>query len=97
MQLPRGAKISSLLIALRLHPSIVSTSISPRAVGDVRSYIRVMGLREGCEGWVNAEGVRWAVECVVGFRVRFVRAVGEGGKLWSEVWEEVWRSVKAPF
>src|SRR5213595_2732194 len=53
--------ISSLLIALRLHPSIVSTSISPRAVGDVRSYIRDMGLREGCEGWVNAEGVRWAV------------------------------------
>lgn len=87
--------ISSLLISLRLHPSVVSTSISPRAVGDIRSFLKVMGLREGRTGWVNAEGVRGAVEaCVVGFRMRLV----EGSRVSKEeVWEDVWRDVKAPF
>lgn len=56
-----------------------------------------MGLREGSEGWINAEGVKCAVERVVGFRVRFVGVAMEGGNRWREVWEEVWGSVKAPF
>jgi len=76
-------------------------------VGDVRSFIRVLGLR-GCGecgvdeefgdgGWVNAEGVKLAVERVVSFRVRFVVEGGDDRELWNDVWEEVWGSVKAPF
>ena len=38
--------ISSLLIALRLHPAVISTSISARVVGDVRNLVKVAHLRD---------------------------------------------------
>src|SRR5579859_2117168 len=87
--------ISSLLISLRLHPAVISTSISPRAVGDIRSLLKVMGLRQGSEGWINAEGVKGAFEaCVVGFRMKLIEGCNSTKE---QVWQEVLQSVKAPF
>src|SRR5271167_4921502 len=54
--------ISSILIALRLHPKVVSTSISSRAVEDIRNLIRVFSLQSGLSGWANAEDVPRAIE-----------------------------------
>src|SRR5215471_6929038 len=62
--------ISSLLIALRLHPKVVSTSISSRAVGDIRNLIRVFSLISGVNGWTNAENVPRAIEYCTVFRLR---------------------------
>src|SRR5271170_3410441 len=63
--------ISSLLIALRLHPAVISTSISSRAVQDIRNLIRVSSLRQA-HGWnrTNAEGVPKAIELCTSFRLR---------------------------
>src|SRR5271165_2640118 len=56
--------ISSILIALRLHPNVVSTSISSRAVRDIRNLICVSAAALGKKGrlWTNAEDVPRAVE-----------------------------------
>jgi hypothetical protein len=85
--------ISSILIALRLHPKVVSTSISSRAVGDVRNLIRVFSLQSGMSGWANAENVPRAIEFCTAFRFRME---GEG-VTFEEVLEEVLENVAAPF
>src|SRR5271169_1262125 len=62
--------ISSLLITLRLHPAVVSTSISARVVGDVRNLVKVAHLRDvvgGGEEWTNADYVPKAVEMCTRF------------------------------
>src|SRR5208282_1389945 len=85
--------ISSILIALRLHPKVVSTSISSRAVGDIRNLIRVFSLQSGHRGWTNAENVPRAVEFCTAFRL----GVEEDGVTFKEVLEEVLDNVRAPF
>src|SRR5437762_14071330 len=86
--------ISSILIALRLHPKVISTSISSRAVGDIRNLIRVFSLHSGGEGkWTNAENVPRAIELCTAFRLR---VEGEG-VTFKEVLEEVLENVRAPF
>jgi hypothetical protein len=96
--------ISSILIALRLHPHVVSTSISPRAVADIRALIQVSSLRDeslredeslagGVGQWTNAGFVPRAVELCTRFRVRIV---GEG-TTFAAVLEDVLDRVRAPF
>jgi MoxR-like ATPase len=85
--------ISSILIALRLHPRVVSTSISARAVGDIRNLVKVMALRDEREGFTNAENIPEAVERCISFRVR---TEGEEGR-YEEVLKEILETVRAPF
>jgi hypothetical protein len=87
--------ISSILISLRLHSRVISTSISSRAVGDIRNLMRVMTLRERDKGWVNAEGVMIAVERCTGFRVR----IEESGEpiTYKQILRDVMENVRAPF
>ena len=87
--------ISSILIALRLHPKVVSTSISSRAVGDIRNLIRVSSLLEGRREWTNAEYVPEAVELCTSFRLRIEH--GGGGITFKQILEEVLENVRAPF
>jgi hypothetical protein len=87
--------ISSILIRLRLHSRVISTSISSRAVGDIRNLMRVMALREGNKGWVNAEGVMIAVERCTEFRVRIE---DNGGPItYEQILKDVMENVRAPF
>src|SRR5271170_4075758 len=76
--------ISSILIALRLHPNVISTSISARAVRDIRNVVQVASLRtevggvkvsgvKDGRGWSNAEFVPLAVELCTSFRLRIER------------------------
>ena len=85
--------ISSILIALRLHPKVISTSISSRAVGDIRDLIRVLSLQSGVDGWTNAENVPRAIEFCTVFRLRM-----ESGEVtFKKGLEEVLENVRAPF
>jgi len=84
--------ISSILIALRLDHRIQSTSISPRAVNDIRSFVQVMSLT-GQTG-SNVQFVPLAIERCVGFRIQLERdIVGESRCVLKEVLE----NVRAPF
>ena len=88
--------ISSIIIALRLHPKVVSTSISPRAVEDARNLVRVSTLRGGKRGtWTNAEGVSKAIELCTSFRLRIVEEVD--GVTYKEILKEVLENTRAPF
>src|SRR5436305_7984104 len=89
--------ISSLLIALRLHPSVISTSISSRSVKDIRNVIKVASLREQKNEWTNAEYVPKAVELCTGFRVRIDSGEECRGKEFMDVFNEVLGNVRAPF
>jgi MoxR-like ATPase len=86
--------ISSILIALRLHPQVVSTSISPRAVEDIRNLIKVSSLF-GKEEFVNAEYVPKAVELCTSFRLRMETGVEE--VTFEDILKEVLENVRAPF
>ena len=85
--------ISSILIALRLHPNVVSTSISSRAMGDIRNLVRVFSLQSGVSGWTNAENIPRAIEFCTAFRLRMETE----GVMFKEVLEEVLDNVRAPF
>jgi hypothetical protein len=87
--------ISSILVALRLHPKIVSTSISSRAVGDIRNLIRVLSLLEEGREWTNAEYVPKAVELCTSFRLR-IESGGEG-ITFEQILDEVLENIRAPF
>ena len=88
--------ISSIIIALRLHKDVISTSISARAVGDIRNLVRVMALQEDkFNNWVNAESVPLAAEMCVGFRLRF--ETGAEGVTSQSILKEVIQNVRAPF
>jgi len=84
--------ISSILIALRLDARVLSTSISPRVVRDVRSFVQVMSLT-GASG-SNVQFVPLAIERCVGFRVRLESGVNE---LEGKVLKDVLEGVRAPF
>ena len=86
--------ISSILIALRLHPHVVSTSISSRAGGDIRSLIQVACLRDpGEANWTNAGFVQEAVALCTRFRLR---VYGEEGTF-RGILDDVLDHVRAPF
>jgi hypothetical protein len=85
--------ISSIIIALRLHPNVVSTSISSRAMGDIRNLICVFSLQSGVSGWTNAENVPRAIEFCTAFRLR----MESEGVMFKEVLEDVLENVRAPF
>src|SRR5271170_369916 len=91
--------ISSLLIALRLHPAVVSTSISSRVVGDIRNLVRVAHLREEAgrvvKEWTNADCVPRAVEMCTRFRVRIEG--GLEGVEFDDILRDVLENVRAPF
>jgi len=88
--------ISSIIVALRLHKDVISTSISARAVGDIRNLVRVMALQEEKgNNWVNAESVPIAVEMCVCFRMRF--ETGVEGVTYKSILNEVLQNVRAPF
>jgi MoxR-like ATPase len=84
--------ISSILIALRLDPRVISTSISSRAVADIRNLTRVLALRDGATEWCNAECVSEAILRCVAFRVRM-----QGSEGWEDVIKDVLENVRAPF
>jgi hypothetical protein len=87
--------ISSFVIALRLHPQVVSTSISARVVGDVRNLVRVFHLwKVGKTEWANAEDVPKAVELCTSFRVRI--EVGEENVTYQQILAELLENVHAP-
>jgi len=86
--------ISSILIALRLHPHVVSTSISSRAGVDIRSLIQVSCLRgRGEANWTNAGFVPDAVALCTRFRLR---VYGEEATF-SGILDHVLDHVRAPF
>ena|SRR5438045_844029 len=87
--------ISSILIALRLHPNVVSTSISSRTAGDIRNLIRVLSLLEEVREWTNAEHVPKAVELCTSFRLRIESE--EEGVAFKQILDEVLENVRAPF
>src|SRR5579862_6975241 len=68
--------ISSLLIALRLDARIQSTSISSRAVNDIRNFVQVMSLTG--ETGSNVRFVPDALERCVGFRLRLETGQRQG-------------------
>jgi hypothetical protein len=84
--------ISSILIALRLDPRVISTSISSRAVADIRNLTKVLALRDGATGWCNAECVPEAILRCVAFRVRMQDNEG-----WEDVITNVLERVRVPF
>jgi hypothetical protein len=90
--------ISSILIALRLHPHVVSTSISSRAAADIRALTSVASLREGGGegGWTNAGFVPRGVELCTRFRLRVDRGGGAEGTF-DEILRDVLENVRAPF
>ena len=91
---PIRSYISSILIALRLHPRVVSTSISSRTVGDIRSLIQVSCLRDGNgANWANAGFVPEAVALCTRSRLR---VYGEEGTF-GGILEDVLDHVRAPF
>jgi hypothetical protein len=89
--------ISSILIALRLHPHVVSTSISSRAAADIRALTSVASLREGGGegGWTNAGFVPRGVELCTRFRLRVDTGGTEG--TFEEILRDVLENVRAPF
>jgi len=88
--------ISSIIVALRLHKDVISTSISARAVGDIRNLVSVLALRdEKRNNWVNAESVPIAVEMCVSFRLRFEAGVED--VTYKSILDEVVQNVRAPF
>lgn len=84
--------ISSILISLRLDARVMSTSISPRVVRDVRSLVQVMSLT-GTTG-SNIQFVPLAIERCAGFRLRLESGVNE---LEGKVLKDVLEGVRAPF
>jgi MoxR-like ATPase len=88
--------ILSILIAMRLHPKVVSTSISSRAVKDIRNLVQVLSLREGrLEKWTNAECVPKAVELCTSFRLQIEEE--EEDITYQQVLRDVIENVRAPF
>jgi hypothetical protein len=57
--------------------------------------MRVMALREGNKGWVNAEGVMIAVERCTEFRVR----IEDSGEpiTYEQILRDVMENVRVPF
>jgi MoxR-like ATPase len=87
--------ISSILIALRLDPRVVSTSISSRAVGDARNLVKVMALRDTSASWTNAESVPEAVMRCVSFRLRIEPEYRASS--YEDIVRDVLENVRAPF
>lgn len=92
---PVRSYISSIIIALRLHPKAVSTSISARTVQDVCNIVRVLALRKGATTWMNAECVPQAVELCTRFRLRV--EVEKEGVAYDQILKEVLENTRAPF
>lgn len=88
--------ISSILVAMRLHPKSVSTSISSRALKDIRNLVRVLSLRDEVgEKWTNAECIPEAVELCTSFRLQIEE--GEGDVTYQQILSDVIENVRAPF
>ena len=88
--------ISSLIVSLRLHPHVVSTSISSRAVEDIRNLVRVHQLRQSKPAkWTNAEYVPIALKACTSFRIR-IENDAEGVRV-EQILRDVFERVRAPF
>jgi hypothetical protein len=88
--------ISSLVVSLRLHPYVVSTSISSRTVEDIRNLVRVHHIRQSNPAkWTNAEYVPSALEACASFRIHIEN--GQEGVTVEQILRDVLESVRAPF